>query len=198
MNTKTIWSVLPAFFLPLFIFAQTQTLRGTVYDQQSETPLIGATVQLIASDVSAGAAPQTIGSTTDVNGAFTLKNIPVGRQALRVTYLGYEPQTVSNLLVTAGKEVLLNIHMQESFSTLNEITITANVDKDRPMNELATISARQFNTEEVMRYSGGRNDVAKMVANFANNPSTLVTASTTRRSRCRSFSSANASPTVLT
>ena len=167
MQTKTIWTLLSAFLLPLFLFAQTQTLRGTVYDQQSETPLIGATVQVLSSAISAGGAQQLIGSTTDVDGAFTLKNIPVGRQALRITYLGYEPQTVSNVLVTAGKEVLLNIRMQESFSTLNEITVTAKVDKDRPMNELATISARQFNTEEVMRYSGGRNDVAKMVANFA-------------------------------
>lgn len=160
MKITTLWTLLPALLLPFLLAAQTQTLRGTVYDQQSETPLIGATVQLITD-------AQPVGASTDVNGIFTLKNIPVGRQALRVTYLGYEPQTVSNVLVTAGKEVLLDVRMQESFSTLNEITVTAKVDKDRPMNELATISARQFNTEEVMRYSGGRNDVAKMVANFA-------------------------------
>lgn len=160
MNTRTLYAILFTFFIPLYLAAQTQTLRGTVYDQQSETPLIGATVQLIAEG-------QAIGATTDVNGAFALKNVPVGRQALRITYLGYEPQTMSNLLVTAGKEVLLDVRMQESFSKLNEITVTAKVDKDRPMNELATVSARQFNTEEVMRYSGGRNDVAKMVANFA-------------------------------
>jgi len=160
MHIKTLWILLSAFLLPLFMAAQTQTLRGNVYDQQSETPLVGATVQLITD-------AQPMGATTDINGAFILKNVPVGRQALRITYLGYEPQTVSNLLVTAGKEVLLDVRMQESFSKLNEITVTAKVDKDRPMNELATISARQFNTEEVMRYSGGRNDVAKMVANFA-------------------------------
>lgn len=160
MNNRTFYSLLFAFFLPFLLAGQTQTLRGTVYDQQSESPLIGATVQLLTN-------AEAIGATTDLNGRFTLKNVPVGRQALRITYLGYEPQTVSNLLVTAGKEVQLDVRMQESFSRLNEITVTAKVDKDRPMNELATISARQFNTEEVMRYSGGRNDVAKLVANFA-------------------------------
>ncbi len=35
------------------------------------------------------------------------------------------------------------------------------------MNELATISSRQFNVEEVHRYSGGRNDVSRLAANFA-------------------------------
>ncbi|MBL7781516.1 MAG: carboxypeptidase-like regulatory domain-containing protein, partial [Saprospiraceae bacterium] len=84
MNNRQLLLLLVA-LLPFFAAAQTQTLRGTVYDQQAETPLIGATVQLITEG-------QPIGATTDVNGTFALKNVPVGRQALRVTYLGYEPQ----------------------------------------------------------------------------------------------------------
>jgi len=148
------------FLVPLFSIAQTSTIRGVVLDQQSETPLVGATVQL------ADRTP-SIGAMTDADGNFILKNVPTGRQVVRVTYLGYEPQTAANILITAGKEAQLNIKMQESFAALGQVTITAKVDKDRPMNELATISARQFNTEEVLRYSGGRNDVAKLVANFA-------------------------------
>jgi hypothetical protein len=109
----------------------------------------------------------TIGATTDLDGAFALKNVPVGRQTLRITYLGYEVQTVPNVLLTAGKEVLLTIKMEESFTAMSEVVITAKVDKDKAINDLATISARQFNTEEVSRYSGGRGDVGRLVANFA-------------------------------
>lgn len=148
------------FFLSWSLSAQNSTIRGTVYDQQSDMPLIGATVQLL--DVQ-----PAIGVMTDINGYFALSNVPTGRLVLRVSYLGYNPQTVPNVLVTAGKEVQLNIRLQESLSKLQEVVIQGNTDKDRPMNEMATISARQFNTEEVMRYSGGRNDVAKLVANFA-------------------------------
>ena len=146
--------------LPIFTFAQSSTLRGIVLDQQSETPLIGVTVKTIDTD-------PVLGATTDVNGIFIIKNAPVGRLAIAVTYPGYETQTVPNILVTSGKEVQLNLRLQESFTTMNEVVITAKTDKDRPNNELATISARQFNKEEVSRYSGGRNDVAKLVANFA-------------------------------
>ena len=32
---------------------------------------------------------------------------------------------------------------------------------------MAAISARQFNMEEVMRYSGGRSDIGRLVGNFA-------------------------------
>jgi hypothetical protein len=35
------------------------------------------------------------------------------------------------------------------------------------MNELAKVSARTFSLEEVTRYSGGRNDVARLATNFA-------------------------------
>ncbi len=146
--------------LPLALSAQTSTLRGVVLDKQAETPLIGATVQVLNLE-------SAIGATTGVDGVFVLKNVPVGRQTLRITYLGYEPQTVPNILTTAGKEVQLDIRLEESFTKVDEVVITAKVDKDKPVNEFATISARQFNTEEVMRYSGGRNDVAKLVANFA-------------------------------
>jgi hypothetical protein len=148
------------FLAPLFLLAQTSTIRGTVIDKQAETPLIGATVQVLNNE-------PVIGATTDSDGVFALKNIPVGRQTLRVTYLGYESQTIPNVLVTAGKEVLLTLKLEESFTSMNEVVITAKVDKDKPTNEMATVSARQFNTEEVSRYSGGRNDIGRLVANFA-------------------------------
>jgi hypothetical protein len=142
------------------LHAQTSAVRGRVLDQQAETPLIGATVQVV--DVQ-----PALGGTTDADGNFNIKDVPVGRHTLRITYLGYNDQTVPNVLVTAGKEVQLNLRLEESLATLSEVVVRAQADKDKPTNELATISARQFNTEEVMRYSGGRNDVAKLVANFA-------------------------------
>lgn len=165
MKAKTLLFAL--FLFPFFLAAQTSTLRGTILDKQSETPLIGATVQVL-SPLPTGEGPGVgLGATTDVDGQFFIKNVPVGRQTLRITYLGYESQTIPNVLVTAGKEVLLNLKLEESFTSVSEVVITAKTNKDKPTNEMATISARQFNTEEVSRYSGGRNDVGRLVANFA-------------------------------
>jgi len=160
MNLNRILAFLPILIFPAFLFSQTQTLRGTVLDKQAETPLIGATIQVLNVEPS-------IGATSDMEGLFVLKNVPVGRQTLRITYVGYETQTVPNVLVTAGKEVLLSLKMEESFTSMAEVVIVAKVNKDKAINDLATISARQFNTEEVSRYSGGRGDVGRLVANFA-------------------------------
>lgn len=144
------------------IFAQTQTVKGLVVDQQSELPLIGVSIELLGID-----SDVPIGTITDIDGEFSLPNVPVGRQTLRFSYLGYGTITLPDIMVTAGKEVVLEIGMAESVVTMDEIVVTAEVEKDKANNELATISARQFTLEEVTRYSGGRNDVSRMAANFA-------------------------------
>ncbi len=151
-------------FLSSWAFAQNSTVRGVIRDKQSETPLAGVTVQMLPAP---GKETAPIGGITDAEGQFVLKGVPVGRQALRVTYLGYETQNLPNVLITAGKEVQLDVRLEESFNTMAEVVIKAATNKDQPKNELAAISARQFNTEEVMRYSGGRSDVGRLVSNFA-------------------------------
>jgi len=84
-----------------------------------------------------------------------------------VSYLGYEGVTIPNIELSAGKEVYLEIGIEESIEQLNEIVISAEVEKDRAQNEMATISARTFSMEEVNRYSGGRSDIGRLAANFA-------------------------------
>lgn len=155
--------LLIAFFILLnihFLTAQTQTVKGRVIDQQSEMPLIGATIELIGTE-------ETKGTTTDVDGYFRLEGIPIGRQVFSVSYLGYNSITVPNIVVTSGKEVSLNLALEESVEDLAEVVVTAKTDKSEAQNEMATISARTFSLEEVNRYSGGRSDVARLVGNFA-------------------------------
>ena len=85
----------------------TQSVRGTITDADTRQPLIGATVLLLGSD-------PLIGATTDVEGRFALDKVPAGRIALQVRMLGYEEQTLSNLLVNSAKELVLDVRLQES------------------------------------------------------------------------------------
>ncbi len=138
----------------------TQVVKGQILDIDSELPLIGATIQFLSEN-------ETIGSASDIDGKFILTGIPVGRQNFVVSYLGYEDQVVSNVLVGSGKEIILEIKMRESFETLDEVVISSKKDKTETINEMAAISARTFSLEEVTRYSGGRNDVSRLVSNYA-------------------------------
>ncbi|MEZ4688288.1 MAG: TonB-dependent receptor [Bacteroidia bacterium] len=142
------------------VFPQGQTIRGKVIDAESEMPLAGATVTVV--DV-AGFA----GAFSDETGQFVLKQVPVGRRSLTVKYLGYNVQTLPNILVTSGKEVVLEIRLVEAVTTTEEVVISSKKKKALAINEMSTVSARTFSLEEVTRYSGARNDVARMAGNFA-------------------------------
>jgi hypothetical protein len=91
----------------------------------------------------------------------------VGRHTLRVTYLGYEPLTLPNLLLTSGKELVLNLELVESTIHLEAATVVAKHDKTKTLNEMATVSARSFSVEETSRYAGSFYDPARMASNYA-------------------------------
>ncbi len=139
---------------------QKQVVKGKIIDAQAEFGLIGATILLVGSD-------PVIGATTDVDGNFRIENVPIGRQNFSVQYIGYKSITIPNVLVTSGKEVVLSVVLEESVEKLQEVVVTADSEKDLPINELAKVSARTFSLEEVTRYSGGRNDVARLATSFA-------------------------------
>ncbi|MCA6422466.1 MAG: TonB-dependent receptor [Flavobacterium sp.] len=152
--------ILFSMLFSLMSFAQTGVIRGTITDKQSEKSIAGATIELL-SDPSKG-------STTDEKGNFELANVPLGRQTIRVSFLGYESSTVPDIDVTTGKDVIISVALVEKFNTLEEVVIVSDGNnKAKSINKLAAVSVRQFSPEEVNRYAGGRSDVARLASNFA-------------------------------
>ncbi len=164
MNPKTILITLSLFALSAIVaLAQTtQTVRGRILDEVSQSPLIGVNITLLNS-------AELVGAASDVDGNFRLNNVPLGRQSFRITYIGYEDQVLNDITVTAGKEVVLNINLTERISQLNEVVVTANSkdDKAASNNDLAVVSTRSFNVDDTKRYAGALGDPSRMAANFA-------------------------------
>jgi hypothetical protein len=155
--------ILAVVFNSITVYSQTdfkQTISGTVVDEISKEPLFGANIVLENSE-------DFKGTSTNENGHFILEDIPVGRVTLRITYLGYYPKLLSNLSLSTGKELVLNIDMQESVIQGKEVEIVASQDKYKPLNRMASVSARGFTIEESQRYAGARNDISRMASNFA-------------------------------
>jgi hypothetical protein len=78
-----------------------QTIKGTVTDRATKLPLQGVTIVLVSS-------PEVKQVGTDVSGSFRLTNVPLGRQMLRASLVGYQQITLAELLITSGKELVLN------------------------------------------------------------------------------------------
>src|SRR5690606_1895476 len=138
----------------------TQTVRGKIIDQDSRMPLPGANIVVMD-------AKEFLGTSTDVDGNFRIEHVPVGRVSLAVTFVGYEDRVISNILITTGKETVLDIEMKESLEMMDAVEINASKDKSEISNEMALTSARGFTVEETKRYAGSFNDPARMVSGYA-------------------------------
>jgi hypothetical protein len=145
------------------IYAQslslTQTIKGIIIDGQSGNLLRNANVVVEGNHTKA--------AVTDSTGTFRLSGIPIGRQTIRVSLIGYEESVVRNIEVTSSKEVVLEIKLTERINKMKELVIRAGRSKNKALNDVAVVSARQFSVDEAVRYSGTRNDPSRMAQNFA-------------------------------
>jgi len=148
------------FFLSMFLFAQqyVQTIKGTVVDKQSLSPLPGVVLFV--------AGYEQKGTQTNDKGYYKMNDIPIGRVLVTAQLIGYKPRQAW-IVLQSGKESVLNIEMEENIITGEEVVVTAQQDKTKSNNKMSTVSSRIFSSEEAGRYAGSRNDPARMAANFA-------------------------------
>jgi len=159
MTRKLFISVL--MFFATQVFAQpTQTIRGTVSDIASSTPVMFATVVVLNTD-------PLIGATTDISGNFKLLNIPVGRYDVKISLIGYETTIIREVEVSSAKESFITITLKENSIGLGEVVVKPRVNKEQPLNSMATVSARMLSVDEAKRYAGGFDDPARLASSFA-------------------------------
>lgn len=144
----------------VFGFSQiTQTVKGKVSDKITGIGLPGAIVLLKSN------TGQQV-TNTDNNGYFKLKDVPVGRHSFVFSYTGYKITPVNDLIISSGKEVVLNIELEESTIDVEEVEVIARKDSDLVSTMLSPIM-KTFSIEETERYAGSRQDPARMASNFA-------------------------------
>lgn len=148
---------------PKIVEQFTQTIRGVVIDAVSGSPL---------SFVSVGISDKPeLGVTTDEQGNFVIKNVPIGRHTIQATCVGYNRYLISEIMVSSSKEVYLEIPMTENAQELGEVVVSA-YEKDAPLNKMALTGARMLGVEEAGRFAGGLDDPARLVSSFAGVAST--------------------------
>lgn len=97
-----------------------QDLRGKVLDAQTREPVF-ATVLLLHPELSGQ------GTATDSLGNFHIGQLPVGRYALQISAIGYEPVTVTDILLNSAKEGYCEVALTENTQHLQEIVVRAPV-----------------------------------------------------------------------
>ncbi|MCV9385076.1 TonB-dependent receptor plug domain-containing protein [Reichenbachiella ulvae] len=82
-----------------------------------------------------------------------------------MSYVGYADAVLPEVLVGSAKEVVLSAELTEQVQALEGVTVS--VDRDEPLNDMATVSAKVFNAEEAKRYAASFSDPARMAQSFA-------------------------------
>ncbi len=97
-------------FLPLAVYAQKGTIRGSVFDSNGYE-VISGTVAVEGT---------TMGTITDLGGKFSIQLDP-DTYTLNVSYVGFQTLTISEVVVTAGEITLLNnLKLQEEATVIGE------------------------------------------------------------------------------
>lgn len=100
--------------------SQSGTIRGIVTDAETGEPLIGATVLIQES---------SSGTATDLDGKYTLQNVEPGTHELQVSYVSYQPKTVSDVEVKTGEVLVMNVTLNSETIGLQEVVVEARAER---------------------------------------------------------------------
>ena len=130
----------------------TGTIVGSVSDAITQAPVQGATVRVPGT---------TKGAISTPDGRFTIKNVVAGVISLKITAVGYDTVTISDVVVSPGKPVTVTVRMNEQAVELQGAVVTA----DAFRKDAQTITSTNLLTsEEVRRAPGVQEDVVRAVA----------------------------------
>ena len=131
----------------LFTIALAQkNISGTISDDNSGEPLIGANVIISSDDFNTGAA-------TDQNGYFTINPVPNGDYDIRVSYIGYgDYQNIISITDNSTSDELeLDIKLSISAISLQEYVVTASRGKREKITDapaaISVISELKIRTQ---------------------------------------------------
>ncbi len=118
--------LLAALLLPALAFSQgttSGTIEGLITDADGE-PLPGANVVAVHEPTGS-----RFGASSRENGRYTIKNVRVGGPyEVRVTFVGYNPQRKEIAHIELNETVELNFQLEEGTLSLDQISVTAEVD----------------------------------------------------------------------
>ena len=97
------------------VFSQTGTVRGFVYEEDSGEPAMFSNVVLEGTQ---------IGAVTDVNGFFTLSQVPQGSYNIQVSYIGFDLLS-SYVVVESNKIIDKSFYLKKSSIQLNTVQLSA-------------------------------------------------------------------------
>lgn len=140
-----------SFLLPVYLSAQTGTIKGRLFDGINGTALSFGSIFLQDTQK---------GTYTDSLGRFELNGLQPGLYNLEARYGGYKTEVVYEIQVSNSKPYVLEIAMTEDAIETDSVVIVAAPFKQI---EESPLSLQTIGTNEIKRYPGGNRDISRVI-----------------------------------
>ncbi|HQG47294.1 MAG TPA: carboxypeptidase-like regulatory domain-containing protein, partial [bacterium] len=132
-----IWISLLLLVPALLYAGVTGKVAGIITDAQTGDPLPGANIQV---------AGTSLGAVSDMQGRYIILNVPPGVASVKISYVGYESQLVTNVRIMIDLTTALSVKLKPSAVQMREVVIVA----DKPMIQKdLTSSGATMRREEI-------------------------------------------------
>lgn len=115
---------------------ETGRIRGKVTDAKTGAPLIGANVVVEGT---------MLGAATDGNGEYLINNVPAGKQTLIISYIGYQTQRRTDVLVIVDQTITQDFKLAPATVEIGVVEIKA---KREAIVRTDPTTSRYMTTEE--------------------------------------------------
>lgn len=122
--------------LPAILLAQGK-IRGRLIDKETKESLVGANVVIVGT---------SYGAASDVNGEFSIIEVPVGTFTLRASFVGFSTMEIENIRVFNELTAEVNFDLQAKEIQMQIVTVVS----ERPLvNKSSTSAVRIVTTEDM-------------------------------------------------
>lgn len=149
-------------FSALSVLGQNGVVQGVVVDAINNEPLPYANILVVGTD---------IGTTTDINGQFTLDGLEPGLYTLQAQYVGYETGTQAEILVKNSKPATVTFKLNRAGDQLKEVVVKADPFKQSIER---MVSSNTLGIAEIERNPGANRDISRVIQSLPGVASTVA------------------------
>jgi outer membrane receptor protein involved in Fe transport len=122
-RTLLVLAALAMLALPASAWTATGKIAGTITEEGSGEPLVGANVYVVELGV---------GATTDAEGNYFVLNVNPGEYTVRASYVGYQTKVVTNVAVSTGRTTRLDFALASATIESDEVVVSAETEDIAP------------------------------------------------------------------
>ena len=154
MKTIIITVILGAYFAVNILAQSAGSLKGRVLDLKTNEPIIGANVYL---DVQGSIT----GTTTDVDGRFSIKPLSPGNYEVNISFIGYTPEKRTATIYPGEPTFIKDIKLTQGILIGGNDGITINGEKkaDEWVIDPGQIGKKALNPGDINNIAGSENIV---------------------------------------